>query len=85
MIVAFLHALVNLLEFASHGLFVINLDTRAVQIAALSDVVIKLGGINAQLGMHHRALPSVVCVNGLLFQSSLVAHEVFVVSQVLHD
>ena len=47
-------------------------------IAALSDVVIELRSVNAQLGMHDRAQPSVVSVDGLLFQSCLVAHEVFV-------
>ena len=83
MIVTFLHPLVDLLEFASHSIFVINLDTRTMLIAALSDVVIELGSVNAQLGMHDRTLSSVVSVDGLLLQSSLIAHQIFVVSQVL--
>ena len=74
MIVTFLNALVDLLEFASHGIFVINLDTRTMLIAALSDVVIELGGVNTQLGMHDRALASVMSIDWLLLQSSLIAH-----------
>jgi hypothetical protein len=47
-------------------------------IAALSDVLIELGSVNAQLGMHIRALTSFVREDWLLLQSSLIAYQVFV-------